>query len=342
MIKQARFSRRHLARLNKICVLAMVLGCAAFAAAENCIAPSDMDAATKGALTTAGQHYFDLIAKGDVGSLKQGAIPSLAGDFAGIESTVKEQQPALAGAKATARPPFLLEAEGTAPLAHAEFLCGVFGSSGQTHDSAIFTLGSLPPGKYGVVIMDAAASKGAHTVSFILQQVGAEWKLGGLYIKATQEGGHDSDWFITKAHEYQGKGQMHNAGFYYLEARSLASPLPFMSTAASDKLYDESQKAQPADLPTDDKTMDLTAGTTTYKVTAIFPEVVASDLDLIVRYKTADVSNTNVAYQNNAAVMKALLTKYPELRDAFAGFVARGVDPSGRDYGTMLAMKDVK
>jgi hypothetical protein len=40
--------------------------------------------------------------------------------------------------------------------------------------------------------------------------------------------------------------------------------------------------------------------------------------------------------------MKALLTKYPELRDAFAAVVARGVDPSGRDYGTMSAMKDIK
>jgi len=30
------------------------------------------------------------------------------------------------------------------------------------------------------------------------------------------------------------------------------------------------------------------------------------------------------------------------VKDAFAGIVARAVDPSGRDYGTMLAMKDIK
>jgi len=42
------------------------------------------------------------------------------------------------------------------------------------------------------------------------------------------------------------------------------------------------------------------------------------------------------------SVMKALVTKFPELKDAFAGIVARAVDPSGRDYGTMLAMKDIK
>jgi hypothetical protein len=61
-----------------------------------------------------------------------------------------------------------------------------------------------------------------------------------------------------------------------------------------------------------------------------------------VKYQAADVSNTNQAYQNNIAVMKALVAKYPELREAFAAVVARAMDPSGRDYGTLLAMKDIK
>ena len=42
------------------------------------------------------------------------------------------------------------------------------------------------------------------------------------------------------------------------------------------------------------------------------------------------------------AVIKALVGKYPELREAFAGVVARGVAPSGQDYGSMLPMKDIK
>jgi len=40
--------------------------------------------------------------------------------------------------------------------------------------------------------------------------------------------------------------------------------------------------------------------------------------------------------------MKSLVAKYPELRDAFTGVVARAVDPNGRDYGTLLAMKEIK
>ncbi len=310
--------------------------------AENCRTGSDMDEASRTALTSTGERYFDWIAKGDSASLRQSAIPSLAGDFSAIEVTIKDNQSALAAAKATARLPFLLEAEGTAPLAHAEFYCGVFGSNGQTRDSAVFYLNNLPPGKYGVVILDAPSSKGPYTVSLILQQIGPDWKLGGLYIKAGESAGHGSDWYVKTARDFQAKGQTHNAWLYYVEARALASPLPFMSTATTDKLYDDSQKLQPADFPTDAKPTDLSAGGAMYKLTAVFPEVVGNDLDLIVKYQVPDISDSNKTYASNVAVMKAMVAKYPELRNAFTAVVARAVDPNGRDYGTLLTMKDIK
>jgi hypothetical protein len=336
------YSRSNFLR-SCLLALAAFLWLGTSVAAENCVTSNDMDPATNDAIRSSGQHFFDLLGKGDANSLRQSSIPSLAADFSAIETTVKDNQPALAGAKATPRPAFLLEATGTAPLARAEFFCGVFGSSGQTKDSAIFTLGSLPPGKYAVVILDATGgAKGAFTVSLILQQIGSDWKLGGLYIKSAQTAGHDLDWFLDRARDYKAKGQAHNAWLYYLQARSLVSPLPFMSTAITDKLYDESQKAQPADLPADGKPIDLVAGTTTYKLTDLFPEVVGDDLDLIAKYQVSSVADTNQTYASNVAVMKALVAKYPELRSAFAGIVARAVDPSGRDYGTLLAMKDIK
>lgn len=312
------------------------------ATAESCQTSDDMDAATKNAITAAGLRYFGMLAKGDTASLRQNAIASLASDFSGVENTVKGHQDELTGAQATPRPVFLLEAEGPSPKPHSEFYCGVFGKNGQTSSSAIFYLDSLPPGKYAVIILDTTSAKGKTTSSMILQQTGTDWKLGGLFVKSTEVSGHDSAWFITQARAYKAKGQAHNAWFYYMEARSLISPLLFMSTLVSDKLYDESQSLQPADMPSDNKTVDLVGGGATYKVTAVFPQTVGTDLDLIVKYQAADVSNTNTAYQGNVAVMKAMVTKYPELKDAFAGVVARAVDPSGRDYGTMLAMKDIK
>ena len=56
----------------------------------------------------------------------------------------------------------------------------------------------------------------------------------------------------------------------------------------------------------------------------------------------ADVSDTVKIFQTNNTLIKALLTKFPEFRDAFAGVAARAVEPSGRDFGTMLPMKEIK
>jgi hypothetical protein len=324
-----------------LAVLALMVCTNRSARAENCQTSSDMDAATRSALTMTGQRYFDMVAKGDTATLRQNAIPGVAADFSGIEATVKSHQQDLAGAHSTVRPPFLLEADGTAPIAHAEFFCGIFGKSGQTPTSAVFYLNNLPPGKYAAVILDASA-KTPTAVSFILQQVGNDWKLGGLYIKSLQSVGHDGDWFVARAREYKAKGQLHNAWLHFLMARSLVSPLPFMSTAITDKLYDESQSMQPADIPAEGKAVDFQVGTTTYKLAAMYPDAMGNDLDLLVRYQVTDISNTNQTYQSNIALMKALVTKYPEFREAFAGVNARAVDPNGRDYGTLLAMKDIK
>jgi len=310
--------------------------------AQSCQTAGDLDEATRAALTVAGQRYFGMAAKGDAASLRQSAIPSLASDFTGIEATVKDHQQDLSGGQGTVKSIFLLEAQGSAPVPHAEFDCGVFNKNGQTAGSAVFYLDNLPPAKYGVVSLDATTAKGRTMFSVILQQMGTDWKLGGLYVKSAQVAGHDGDWFAARAREYKAKGQMHNAWFFYAEARALISPLTFMSTLATDKLYEESQSLQAFDVPADGKAVDLSAGATTYKLTAMFPQVVDNDLDLIVKYQVPDISNTAQTYQSNVAVMKALVAKYPELKDAFGGIVARAVDPSGRDYGTMLAMKDIK
>jgi hypothetical protein len=332
-------------RLNFV-FSAFVIGVIAFpgvmARAQTCQTSADMDAGTRTAITNAGQRYFDMVSKGDVASLKQNAVPSVASDFSGMEERVKAAQPQLAGAQATVKNAFFLDNTQTAPDARAEFYCGVFAKNGQTANSAAFYFDTLPPGKYAIVLLDANSSKARTMFSVIVEQTGSDWKFGNVFVKPAQIAGHDSEWFLTQARQFKAKGQMHNAWFYYLEARNLISPMPFMSTLATDKLYDESQAAQPSDLPAGGKTTDLPAGTSTYKISSVFPDVVGTDLDLIVRYQSANVSNTNQAYQDNVAVMKAMVAKYPELRDAFAAVVARAVDATGRDYGTLLAMKDIR
>ncbi len=305
-----------------------------------------MDASVRTALENAAKRYFEMSARGDVAALKQNSIASVAAGFAGIEAAVKENQAAFTGAKATVRPPFLLTADGPEPLARAEFLCGVFGPSGQTRDSAVFVLNNLPPGKYGVTIVDVNGDHGPRTLTFVLQQAATDWKLAGFYARSSQACGHDAAWFTQRARDFKTKAQNHSAWLYYREAIALSAPVDFMSTLATDKLYDETQAIQPSDIPVNGNTVEMSAGDKiyhwTWTWTEIFPLAVGDDLDVVVKYQASDVSNTAHAFQENTAVIKALVAKFPELREAFAGVVARAVEPSGRDYGTLMAMKEIK
>jgi hypothetical protein len=321
-----------------VCCLAL----SAIASAQTCYTADDMDAPTRTALDNAAKRYFAMVAQGDSASLKQNAIPALASDFSGIENAVKDNQANLSGAQATPRAPFLLKAEGTAPLARAEFLCGVFGPNGQTANSAEFVITNLSPGNYAISTVDASSPKGSFTVSFVLEQQGAEWKVGGLYIKNREIAGHDGNWFLDRARAFKAKGQDRNAWFYYLEAREMLSPLPFMYTQQTDKLYDEMQAVKPSDLPTSGNTVDLSTAGKTYTVTTVFPLPVGDDLDLVVKYQSADVSNSAQVFKDNQALTEAMVTKFPELRDAFTAVVARAVEPSGRDYGSLFPMKEIK
>jgi hypothetical protein len=323
-------------------VLSLVLCAAGFARAQTCLTASDMDEATRSAVVNTAKRYFDMAARGDSAGLRQNSIASLGSDFSGVETAVKDNQTDFAGVQANPRPPFLLKAEGTAPLEHAEFLCGVFGKTGQTSDSAVFVIPNLLPGNYAVVSLDVPTAKQPRTVSFVLQQESKDWKIGGFYIKETQTAGHDGPWFADRARAFKAKGQNRDAWLYYLVARDLAVPVPFMYSQLTDKLADESETVKPADLPASGSTVDFPAGGKTYRLTSVFAMAVGQDLDLVVKYQAADVSNTAQTFQDNMAIMKALVAKYPELRDAFVGVVARGVEPSGRDYGSLLPMKDIK
>jgi hypothetical protein len=312
--------------------------------AQICQSAADMDAPVRAGLEAAAKHYFEMAARGDTAALKQSSIAAVGGSFSGIEAAVKENQAAFTGATAVVRPPFLLTADGPSPLPRAEFLCGVFGPSGQTKDSAVFVLNNLPPGKYGVTILDVSSGHNADpkTLTFVLQQSGADWKLAGFYAKSSQAAGHDAAWFIQRAHDFKAKSENHNAWLYYREAITLTAPVDFMSTLDTDKLYDDAQATLPSDVPAGGNTVDLSSGGKIYHLTEMFALTVGNDLDVVVKYQAADVSNTARTFQENMTVIKALVAKFPELREAFAGAVARAVEPSGRDYGSLLAMKDIK
>jgi hypothetical protein len=324
-------SAKYLAPISLI----LLLTCAAFA--EQCKMGSEIDAATRSSLESTAQRYYQAMATGNTADLQQNSIPDVANNFGGIQAAIQENKDNL-GTSATVRDAYQLDAPGTAPIAKAEFYCGIMNSS----NYVAFAIPNLPPGNYALVTLEPQGGKNPVTVSFVLQKNGAQWKIGGLYIRASAINGHNSQWYVTQAQQYKAKGQTHNAWFYYLTAWDLAAPVSFMGTTKLDKLVDEMQTARPADVPTPQQPLELSSGGKSYKVTHLFPVPLTDGLGLVVKYQVPDVSSTNIAYADNMNVMKGLLAKYPEFREAFGSVVARATAPSGQDYGTLLAMKDIK
>jgi hypothetical protein len=309
--------------------------------AQTCTSADELEAPKRSAIEAAVTQYFQMAKQGDMAGLQQASTP----DFTNIANTVSDNKDAFSGTP-TERSLFVLD--NTAPPSNAafsgppkegraEFFCGIFNSP----DRVGFVFPSLPPDVYAIVIEDTKSDKGDFSISWILQQSGNRWSIAGLIPKATTIGAHDGNWFAQQARAFKSKGQMHNAWLYYVMADELLRAFPAMSTPQLDKLYDEFHSVRPADFPAGNP-VDLVAGGKTYKITTMFPAAVGNDIDLVVKYQTADLSDPARLFQDNTAVIKAIVTKYPELRDAFGGVVARAVAPSGQDYGTLLAMKDVK
>lgn len=317
----------------------LMLLCSIAAWSQRCTEAKDMDPATRNAIESAARQYFDMAARGDSAGLQQNAIPAVAQNFGGISSAVQDNLAALQGSQPSLRSAFLLDASSsTGTIQRAEFYCGVFGAYGHTATSSAFIIPNLPAGTYALTIVDAQGAQEPFTLSFVLQQVGQQWKLAGYYAKSGTAAGHNGDWYVQQARDYKQKGDNASAYFYYWQARDLLAPVPFMSTLQLDKLYDEMQQVLPKDLPIG-QSVNFSAGTKTYQLTTMFPLPVGNELDLVVKYSSPDISDTAKTWQANMDLINALLAKYPTFRSAFQAIVARAVAPNGQDYGTIQPTK---
>jgi len=306
--------------------------------AQTCSSGADLDAATKAAIDNTATQYLNMSKNGDVAGLKANAIPAITGDFGSIEQAVVTNKQYLAEGNATITGTYLLDASGAkAPLARADFYCGIYNSP----DRLSFSIPNLPPGQYAIAIQKVDG-KDPITLTLILQNMGGAWKLAGYYPRLDAIGGHDGQWYLNQAQQYQSKGQTLNAWLYYLTGWDLTAPVNFMSTPQLDKIAQEMQSARPANLPSNSAPLSLSANGKVFKVTDLTGVTADNALDLKVVYDNPNAGDSGQAFQDNMAVIKAVVAKYPEVRGAFNSVIARAVDNSGHDYGSLLPMKEIK
>ncbi len=321
-----------------VCSLAVLVAMCLPLAAQTCTTATDMDPAVRASLQQAGEQFFQMAARGNVAGMQAQAVPSLAANFGGVSTAVNENKANFTGAQASLRTVYLLDAPGTSPIADAEFYCGVY----QTPEFTGFRLSNLPPGRYAVVVQDVKGGKAPVTLLLVLNQAAQDgWKLAGFYTKLAQIAGHDANWFLDQARQLKAKGQTHAAWFYYLEAIEMLKPVPFMSTRQIDRIYGEAEAVKPTDMPPGGP-LALTAGAKTFTITQTAVVPGSDGLDVVVRYQSPDISNTLQAFSDNAAIAKALVMRYPEFRQAFAGVWVTALGPNNGQYSSPVPMKDIK
>lgn len=321
--------------------ISLLFSCAAVS--QECSQAGEIDTAVRSGIDNAAIQFIQFAARGDVQSLRQDSIPDLASAFGGIQQAVTNDRGQI-GDQVTIRRDYLLDAStAKTTIPHAEFFCGVYGANGQTPSSASFLIPNLAPGRYALVLTNVSGGKVPYMATVVMQNLQGRWMLAGYYPKPTEVAGHDAVWYVRQARDYKKQGELHNAWFYYLLAWDIYSPVDFMSSLQLEKLSTEIQAARPADLPANQPAPLAAANGRTYYLTQQFavPDN-AGQLSLVVKYQATDVSNTALAFQDNTAVIHAMLAKFPELRQAFSGIVARATTATGQDYGTLLAMKDIR
>jgi len=224
------------------------------------------------------------------------------------------------GGKTQLRNVYLLDASSLATPTDTQFFC----SNANGTMTVTISMRGLPPGRYAIVLSDAAGAPMAGQMGFVLawDQTGAPgWKLGGFSGREGMFNGHDGVWYWTRARELARSSMPWAAWYCYDAAHYLELPVDFISSPNLDKLTQEQAKISGA--PTEESfPANVTTGDRTWKIDGVRLDTTLHEPDLGVTYESAGNTDPAVARTEAIAVLGALLKAHPGLRENFHGMWA--------------------
>jgi len=297
------------------CLLTLSVICAPAAGwAATCTTQAGLAAADRNALALAGQRLSTAVVQGDTANLQASLLPSVTGQWDGIRDTAEISAAFVKGGQAQLRNLYLLDATSLTAPTDTQFFC----SSTNGSMTVTISMRSLPPGKYAVVLADSAGSPMAGQIGLVLGLDGGAWKLGGLFVRPGQLGGHDGVYYWQRAREAARSGAPWAAYYAYDAARTLLVPVDFLSSPNLDKLNQEQE--QIAGAPT--FPYNVQAGDRTFKIDSVHFDTAAHEADLGVVYDSTGVTDQAALRTEATTVMSAFLKTQPVLRGSFHGLWA--------------------
>lgn len=299
---------------------ALVMAAPAAGFAASCTTQASLIPEDRGNLASIGEQLSDAVLRQDTSALQSVLLPALSGQWDGIRGAVEQAAPLMKGGKAQLRNLYLLDASTLTAPADTQFFC----SSQNGSMTITISMRSLPPGRYALVLSDAAGAALAGQMAFVLawDQTGTPgWKLGGFSARQGQFNGHDAVWYWTRARELSQSNMPWAAWYCYDTAHYLELPVDFITSPNLDKLLQEQSqtKGGPAE---DTFPYSVKSGDRTWKIDGIRLDASLHEPDLGVTYESAGTADPAVARTEAIAVLGALLKAQPGLRENFHGMWA--------------------
>jgi hypothetical protein len=317
--------------------MALCLLSATSAEAVTCTTQAEMKEPDRTAIVTAVRAIASRMQANDANGVKAATIPSVAGNFGGIASSIQRLNPDLTGATLAVTSVYDLDATDAQPGEDAvQFFCGV--AANDLH--VIFNIPRLPAGHFAFAIVEATGVKKPQRLSMLLEKNAGTWQLAGFFPRPLLSAGHDGVWYWERARAFNKAGHPWSAYFYYQTAAYLLLPAEFVDSNNFDKLIQELRAATPGGLP-GAQPMTVNVDGSPVSITNLRTDSALGGFDLVVRYETADVSNLAAARTKSVALMKALLALHPDWKEAFHGMWVFAVAPNQQPFSLELSMPEI-
>jgi hypothetical protein len=332
-----RLRRQRWAANASFSVLLALLAAPGLMRAASCISQGEMQAPDREQIAAAGMQLSVDIVNQDSTALQAALLPAEAAEWEGIRAAADRAQPLVKGGQIQIRNLYLLDATALTAPADTQFFCS------DTSGSLTVTLSmqALPPGRYAVVLADAAGAPLAGQLGFILgwDKSAPGWKLGGLSVRPGAFDGHDGVWYWSRAREVSRADLTWSAWYCFEAARYLLVPVDFLSSPNLEKLAHEQEQLKNS--PRDAFPFTLTDGPRTWKIEAIRLDTTLNQPDLGVTYETMGVTDPAAARTEAVAVLSALLKEHPGLKENFHGLWAYALKDGKRTFAIELPMAQI-
>jgi hypothetical protein len=279
---------------------------------------------------------------GDLVVLKGATIATYANNFNGIQHTVEETTPKLAGDTLRVTQVYALDAT-SAKGGEVDFSCPLQGTVAEVD----FSFPNLPAGQYGFAMVEGAGGARPWLLSFLLQKDGNDWKMAGFYPRARDAAQHSGIWYWNAARAAVKANQAWLGWLYYSEADALLRPADFVASTQLDRLRAEQHAAAPPELSDgiSAQTPLVVKGKdgAEFHFTSMASEAAADDLSLhLVLHYAADPAAGAQSHARDEAAAAAMVAAHPELKQGYSAVIVFGDVAEQSPSVVVVEMADIR